>query len=129
MKNVKLKGLSRRQQIGLTKLGNVFFPGDAELPSFSKSECISDMDKILPYMPRRDLKDLKFLLFVLSYCPNFSISFFWMILSKSHRWPGQTGNLLRTMHLGLKGLVVSLYYSSPEVLNKLGYQVQVHLGD
>jgi hypothetical protein len=123
------KHLSQRQINGLEKMGNVLVPGDSELTSFGASGCSSEVDRILDYMPGSDLKDLKMLLTLMSFFPMFLVSWFLGFLEKSPRMPDWIGGPLRFVRLGIRGLVLTLYYSHPQAHKVLGYQVGVYTAD
>ena len=42
--------LNATQYAGLLKIGDVLIPGDGELPSFSKSRCAEQADRMLAHM-------------------------------------------------------------------------------
>ena len=137
MKTIQTRHLSRLQYRGLQKLGDAFAPGDAEFPSFSACGCAEHVDILLDEMPETDLGDLKTLLLLLAFLPVFGIRVLLRVLEWSPGIPGGLGAVLRLMRFGMKGLVVSLYYSgltgadyegkSPTQL--LGYDVGVYTAD
>src|SRR5688500_4332489 len=109
MKNTRQ--LSKFQFLGLQKLGNAFVPGDGEFPSFSASGCAEHVDCLLDEMPEGDLGDLKTLLLLLAFVPVFMIRGLLRFLEWSPSIPGGFGSILRLMRFGMKGIVISLYYS------------------
>jgi len=129
--------LSPRQFRGLEKLGDAYLPGDAQFPSFSACGCAEHVDCVLDYLPEDDRRDLKRLLWVLSLKPQFALTAGVWMLEKTADLPIPLGGLLRFLRFGLKGLVISLYYSGetgtryhgPSPLDLLDYHVSVYTGD
>lgn len=123
------KHLSARQLIGLNKVGDTLLPGHEDLQSFSQLGCSRHADRILDYMSAQDLGDLKMLLTLLSFFPGFLVDWLMRFLELSPSVPGSLGALLRFMRLGLRGLVMTLYYCDPKTLNVIGYDAKVYTGD
>ncbi|MEW6055523.1 MAG: hypothetical protein AB1540_02840 [Bdellovibrionota bacterium] len=123
------KHLSENHLRGLEKLGDALVPGDKELPSFSKLKCVGEADRILDHMPASDLKDLKFLLSLLAVFPQFLVLVFIWVLELGSKIPGPLGAQLRFIRIGVRGLVMSLYYSDPRVHSILGYSVSIYTKD
>jgi hypothetical protein len=130
--------LSPRQVRGLNKVGDAFIPGDSDLPPFSATGCALHADRILEYLDERDKNDLLTALTVFSFLPISALAFFHRFLDRHYRrFPGGLGELLRQARIGLKGLVVSLYYSGqtapgytgPNPMEVIGYKVSVYLDD
>jgi hypothetical protein len=104
-------GLSRTQLGGLLKVGDVLIPGDDELPSFSRSGCAPHATRMLPYMNDADRQGLTLLLTVFRFLPKLAIRAI-MALTEYHRFfPGPLGAAFRLINIGVKGVVMSLYYS------------------
>lgn len=122
------KHLSSRQIKGLNKLGNALIPGDDEFPRFSKTGCVSEVDRLLDYMPAQDLSDLKMLLTIFGWIPGFVVAWIMKILEFFYNL-NLLLPILRLIRIGVRGLVMSLYYSGGEPLEKLDYKVQVYLED
>lgn len=122
------KNLSRLQIRGIEKMGDVLLPGDGELQSFSASGCVSEVDRILDYMPAKDLGDLKGLLAVMGLLPGFVVGWFLAFLERTPGW-GDWAAALRFARIGIRGLVMTLYYSHPQAHRVLGYQVGVYTDD
>lgn len=123
------KHLNEKQIRGLEKLGDALLPGSVAWPSFSKSRCSRHVDRILDFMPAKDLEDLKGLLSVMGILPRFLIQFVIWFLERSLSMPGPLGGVLRFARIGIRGLVMSLYYGDPEIHGLMGYQVSVYRGD
>ncbi len=95
-----------RELAALARLGDLMLPGDAEFPSFSQMGCVAFIDDLLRFMDPKDRDDLRTLLTVLSVLPSPLLRAFLRLCQT--RWTP----LLRMIELGLKGLVMSLYYSN-----------------
>jgi len=119
--------LSAAQIRGVERLGQAMLPGGEGFPSFTALGCARHIDRILDFMPERDIKDLKLLLSLLAVMPLAFARFFAWILERGLAWPGPVGAQLRTIRLGVRGLVFSLYYGDPAVLKEIGYEVGVYV--
>ncbi|MCX8103527.1 MAG: hypothetical protein N3E42_03685 [Candidatus Bipolaricaulota bacterium] len=98
--------LGPRELAVLERIGDLMLPGDSEFPSFSQTGCITFIDDLLRFMNPKDRDDLRTLLKVLSFLPSPLLRAF-LKLCHGHWTP-----TLRMVELGLKGLVMSLYYSN-----------------
>lgn len=103
--------LTAGQFRGLVKLGDVYAPGNDELPSFSELGCAEHADDVLEYLPEDDRKALITLLGLLRWSPQFKLRWLVSFLEYAPNIPGPPGNVLRLLQTGLKGLVMSLYFS------------------
>jgi hypothetical protein len=121
--------LNGAQLKAIDKVGDCLIPGDADLPPFSSTHCVSQVDRILDFMPAQDLGDLKMLLGILSIFPKFVLGWIFALLEHAPAVPGPLGPVVRMIRMGMRGLIMSLYYGDPGVLRKLGYEVKVYTGD
>lgn len=130
--------LTPRQYRGLQKLGDAFFPADGDLPAFSALGCAEHVDAILDEMPVGDRDSLKSLLAICGITPRFKLRLLLRLLEGAPRvptWAG--GGALRFLRMGIKGLVLTLYYSGrkgadytgPTPLDVLEYRVGVYTDD
>jgi hypothetical protein len=118
---------------GLSKVGDCLVPGDEDLPSFAQSGCIAYVDHILDYLPVEDRADLGRVLRVLAFLPSFAVRWLLALLEADLPLPDRLAAPLRYLRLGLRGLVLSLYYSEgaeqrcagKTPLQVLGYRVGV----
>lgn len=128
--NAPSKHLSRAQCRGIEKVGDSMITSDSKLPGFSASGCASQVDRILDYMPAQDVKDLKMLLGIFGILPGFVVRLIISFLEWAPHFPTLFGGgLLRLIRLGLRGLIMSLYYGDKTVLHSIGYDVKVYTGD
>ena len=105
------------------------FPGGEGFPSFSVSGCARHLDRILDYMPAQDLKDLGMLLMLIAILPRPLVKGFVWLVEKGSGWPGPLGALIRTIRLGVRGLIMSLYYGDSAILERVNYRVGVYTDD
>lgn len=123
---VSSRFLSERELAALTQIGDMMLPGDNEFPSFSQTGCVQFVDDLLLVMDVHDRSSLRTLLRVCSLLPS-AILRGLLRLCQTRR-----GASLRLVELGLKGLVMSLYYSGktaptyagPRPLEVIGFQLQ-----
>jgi hypothetical protein len=129
------KYFSSRHTGALNRIGNILIPGEEVFPSFSELGCVEHVDRILESMPKPERKDLKLLLFALSFLPTPLLKFWIYTIDKLAHWPSGVGNLARLIRIGLKGLVMSLYYSGQKgseykgrtPVELIGYDAHVYL--
>jgi aldehyde dehydrogenase (NAD+) len=106
------KYFSQNQLHGLLKAGDVILPGTDVSPSFSSLGCIDHVDRMAAYLDRDDLSGLRTLLSIFRFTPRWAIRLLMTACMKNDRFPGFMGATLRTIELGIKGLVMSLYYAN-----------------
>lgn len=121
--------LSPRQLKGLCKIGDILVCGDEHLVSFSKSGQVSHIDRILDYISPQDLNDFKLLMWVFSWLPQSLLLVLWTVIDSSNQWPRWFGSTARLLRIGVKGMVLSLYYFEGKSLEVMGYQVSVYTAD
>lgn len=112
--------LGLRELSALKRIGDLMLPGDSDFPSFSQTGCIAFVDDLLRFMAPKDRDDVKTLLKALSFLPSPLLRAF-LTLCRT-RWTPT----LRMIELGLKGLVMSLYYSNktaPQYAGRTPYDV------
>jgi hypothetical protein len=122
------KHLSALQIKGIDKMGDCMLPGDGDFASFKASGCSAEVDRILDHMPDKDLGDLKMLLMLMGLLPSFLIALFLGFLERTPSW-GNWAAPLRFVRIGIRGLIMTLYYSHPQAHKVLGYQVGVYTDD
>ena len=103
--------LTPTQHAGLLRVGDIIIPGDREFPSFSRSRCADHVDRMLAYMNEADRRPVQVLLGIFRYFPKVGLRGL-MALTDRHRvFPDAIGAVLRMINIGIKGMVVTLYYS------------------
>lgn len=129
--------LSARQRRGLVKLGEAYCPGDGEMPSFAELGCAEHVDEILAEMPDADRRDLALLLGLCAWLPGFVLSGLVRFLEWSPNIPTPLGGALRFLRMGIRGLLLTLYYSGKSgagyrgktPFDVLDYEVSVYTAD
>ena len=125
------KHLSSRQIRGINGIGDVLLPGAPRkdgreaFPPFSETGCVRHVDRILDYMPAQDLSDLKLLLWILGWLPSGAVRWFVNFVEKSPQFNNPLGPILRLIRLGLRGLIMTLYYGDEQIHRRMGYEVRV----
>ena len=103
--------LNAGQLHGLRKVGDIVIPGDGEFPSFSQSGVMAEVDRMLDYLHASDRDGLRLVFGAFRFLPGPVIRGI-MALSERHRMlPGPLGAAARQINLGVKGVVMTLYYS------------------
>ncbi|MDZ7732327.1 MAG: hypothetical protein U5R31_03745 [Acidimicrobiia bacterium] len=131
--------LNTSQYRGLQKLGDAMCPGDDDLPAFSTCGCAEHVDDILEGMNAGDLAQLKQLLTAAAIMPRPGIHQLLRTAerSSSMRDSNPLAPTLRFLRMGLRGLILTLYYSGrvgasytePSPLDVIGYDVSVYTDD
>lgn len=121
--------LGTTQYAGLLHVGEVLIPGGRGLPSFREARCAHHVDRMLSWMNASDLRGLRSLLAVLRFTPAPVIRLLFAMADRSERFPGPFGVALRMANIGVKGVVVTLYYSGvaegPPILEVMGWDPDV----
>lgn len=103
--------LSQRQLKAIERLGDLMLPRSEEFPAFSELGCIAAVDEIMAWMPESDLADLKLLLHLLATMPDAGLKALIKQISSPDAWPEALASTLRQIDTGLRGIIMSLYYS------------------
>ncbi|PIQ26610.1 hypothetical protein COW36_01390 [bacterium (Candidatus Blackallbacteria) CG17_big_fil_post_rev_8_21_14_2_50_48_46] len=103
--------LNKTQLKGLVRLGRLMLPHSGEFPSFQELGCIEHIDEIAAYIPETDLADLKMLLTLLALMPTPGLKGLIRMMQSPDAWPESVASTLRQMDTGLRGIIMSLYYS------------------
>jgi hypothetical protein len=123
------KHLSPTQLKGLARVGDVIIPGDEDLPSFSRSGTIEHADRMLDYMNDSDRNGVKALLWLFRFTPRFKIRWILALTEKQQHMPNFLAGICRMINLGLKGVVMTLYYSDlgpgPSVLQVIRWDAHI----
>ena len=102
---------SVRQLKGLQKLGDVMMPGGQGFPSFSETGSIAYVDTAMGSAHPDDIRDFGLLLLFFYVAPVPVIHWVVTLADNSERFPPGIAALLRKLNIGIKGVLVSLYYS------------------
>jgi acyl-CoA reductase-like NAD-dependent aldehyde dehydrogenase len=126
---MKSDSLSAGQMAGLLKLGDVMIPGDVELPSFSASGCARHVDRMLPFMSESDRQGVTALLSALRLLPRPAVRAIVWLADHHRSAPEPFAVVLRLMNIGVKGVVMTLYYSGIDdadvVHERIGWDAKV----
>ena len=121
--------LTAGQLRGLRKVGDLVIPGDGVFPAFSETGAITHVDRMLDYVHPADRDGLRLVFGLFRLLPRPAV---WLILalSERHRWlPGALGAAARQVNLGVKGVVMTLYYSDVgtgrSIHELIGYDAKV----
>ena len=105
------KYIGARAVIGLENIGEVMMPRDGEFPSFRELGVIEHVDGVLEHAPADDIAALNLLLALLSFLPMPLLRGFVALIEKGANWGPPVGGLLRQIHVGLRSIAVTLYFS------------------
>lgn len=106
-----MSSLTPAQRTGLLRLGDVVIPGDGVLPSFSQAGVVDEVDRMLDWMYESDRAAIRMLLTAFATMPAPAIRAVVLATEKGDKVPEPLGGGLRMASIGIKGLVLSLYYS------------------
>jgi len=104
-------------------------PGDADMARFSASGCAEQADRMLAHMNASDREPLRRLLGVLRLLPRPVIWVLLTLMDRHARFPEPLAGALRVLNIGLKGVVMTLYYSGldarGEIFAGIGWDAHV----
>ena len=127
------KHLSDLQMRGLAKVGDVVVPGDDVLPAFTRSGSLDHVDRMLDHMTDFDRDGIKLLFTIFRFLPGFAIAAILWVAQHDKHFPSVLGAACRMINIGIKGVVMSLYYSDlgprAQVLPAIGYDAKVVVRD
>ncbi|MCP4665048.1 MAG: hypothetical protein GY849_01675 [Deltaproteobacteria bacterium] len=103
---------TQQQLVGLQKAGDVILPGTARSPSFSATGCMIHIDRMAAFLSHDDLGALRLLFGFFRWAPLWLIRLLMVVATHNGNFPGPVGAGLRLIEIGLKGAVMSLYYSN-----------------
>lgn len=103
--------LSARQRHGLLKVGDVLIAGDYEFPSFTGSGSAEHAERMLDYMNESDRNGLTVLLGLFRFVPRWLLRVLFFVAERHRFFPRPVGGALRMINIGVKGTVMTLYYS------------------
>jgi acyl-CoA reductase-like NAD-dependent aldehyde dehydrogenase len=103
--------LTPAQLTGLRRVGDVLVPGDEVMPSFSAAQCAEQVDRLLVSMSQSDRDGVRLLLGIFRFLPRFVLRAILALTEHHARFPGPVATGLRLVNIGIKGVVMTLYYS------------------
>ncbi len=116
--------LTRLQERGLLAVGDVLIPGDDHLPAFSQSGCAAHAGRMLEHMYDDDRQSVLSVLAVCALLPRWLIRALLSMTEKHTTAPEPIASAFRLANLGIKGVVMTLYYSDVGdggVFDKIGW--------
>lgn len=114
---------------GLSKAGDIILAGEEGFPSFSQARLLKHLPRILDDMYEDDREGFKALTYVFGLLPSVVIQMILAIAAHDKFFPGFIAALLRQIHVGVRGVVFTLYYSGIDgsgILPSLGYSTTIH---
>jgi hypothetical protein len=112
----------------LLRVGDLLIPGDGTLPSFSASGCAREVDRALACVNEADRQGLAMVLGIFRVAPAWSLRGLFA-LAERPRGLGTLGAAVRLLWIGIKGVVMTLYYSDlgqgSAVLESIGWDAKV----
>lgn len=103
--------LNPRALRALERMGDMVVPRVGKLPSFTELGCIEHVDSVLAYAPPEDRASLRTLLSILDYAPSFVLRLLLRAMVNPDRYPEFLAANFRLIDMGVRGVVLSLYYS------------------
>jgi hypothetical protein len=103
--------LSPAQLAGLVKVGDVLVPGEGDLPSLSASNAAAAADRLFAHMAPGDRDAVRVLLGVFRWLPRPLLYAIFWVTSRHRVAPEPIARALRLVNLGVKGIVMTLYWS------------------
>lgn len=116
---------------GILKAGDVIIPGEGKFPKFSQTPFIKDLGRMSNYMEPADRADFKLLMTLMAFMPSFLIRLILKIAALHESFPVFIGALLRQINIGVKGVILTMYYSGmgdegEAILENLGYRTEIN---
>ncbi len=108
---------------GILKAGDILVPGGGLLPAFSSTGSIVNLDRILDYLNETDRSGLKAVALLFGVLPRFMVFFILTCAASANRFPGPLAVALRQLHIGVKGVIMSLYYSDPTLDGRIHREI------
>ena len=96
---------------GLNRIGDIFIPGEDNLPSFSEFGGVEHVDDIVAYTPDEDVASLNMVFSIFSILPEGLLRWAAIQMVAASNRDGLLDALLRQLYIGLKGILFSCYYS------------------
>ena len=95
-------------------------PQTEDFPSFTQLGCIEHIDDVLKYAPPEETGDLKMLLKALSVTPEPVLRGILNLMMENKALPENIASTLRLMDTGLRGIILTLYFSGKAGKNYKG---------
>lgn len=95
----------------MENVGEVMMPREGDFPSFKELGVIVHIDEILEHAPADDRQALGMLLSVLSFLPMPVLGWVVGFIETGATWGPPFGGFFRQIEVGLRSIVVTLYFS------------------
>lgn len=113
---------------GLRRAGDIIVPGEGKFPRFSREGLEIHLPRMLNEMYADDRDGFSFLMTLFGLLPSLAVRLILWICAHDHWWPGFIARYLRQIHIGVRGVVLTLYYSgldASQILPNLGYETSI----
>ncbi len=128
MTQVNSRTFSPLQIRGLLKAGDIYIPGHGEFPRFSDTFYIHEIDRIADYMTPADREGIQILTTVFGVLPKPLVCLILHWADKASHSKAPWAPVFRQIHIGVKGIIMSLYYSDVSndglVFKNIGWNVR-----
>jgi hypothetical protein len=104
----------------IERLGDLMIPQSEDFPSFTQLGCIEHIDDVLGYAPPEETGDLKMLLKVLAGTPESVLKGIIKLMMENKALPESIAATFRLMDTGLRGIILTLYFSGKTGKNYQG---------
>jgi len=108
---------------GVMKAGDILAPGDDRLPAFSRTPVIREIDRLADFMTTPDRDGFKFLMFLFALLPRFAVRGILVAAENDHKFPAFLAAPLRLVQVGVKGVILTLYYSNLDPEKKIHQEI------
>jgi aldehyde dehydrogenase (NAD+) len=95
----------------MIKAGDILVPGDDRFPRFSRTTFIQEIDRIADYMTDSDREGFKSLMALFAILPRWLVAGILHLSEASEKLPAFLRTPMRLINIGVKGVVLTLYYS------------------
>lgn len=103
--------LNALQAKGILKAGDILLPGNKRLPAFSRTGSLVHVDRIVAYLTDEDRTGLRMVAALFGILPSGVVSLLLRLAAKADRFPRVLATQFRKLNIGIKGVVMTLYYS------------------
>jgi acyl-CoA reductase-like NAD-dependent aldehyde dehydrogenase len=109
--NIVSRHLGPAQLRAIAKAGDILIPGGGEMPRFSDTPALTEIDRMVDYMSDSDRGGFKFLMGLFDKLPSPAIRGLMKIADRAESLPSFIAPPFRLINVGVKGVVYTLYYT------------------
>lgn len=95
----------------LNRIGDIMIPAYEDFPAFSTLGCIDHIDGVVKHAPPEDIAQLQAFLKVLYFMPTAMLRLVVWLTQHADGFPEPVATNLRLLDMGLRSIVLTLYYS------------------